>query len=167
MSKYYNYTGRKTRWASCINDFTGNQTAEPSSEFCIVTDLALNPAQAATTVAQEYTIKNVELQFDVESSDGDDIESVKVFVMFVPQGMTVDKKYFKYHPEYILAYKYYGSCTGVLNGGIRNPLTVKSRLARKLNTGDKIVLIMQGQNNKSAQVAIALSGIVKWNAKAN
>lgn len=167
MSRYYPYSGKKTRWASCINDFTGSETAAASSEFCIPTDLALNPIQAATSVSQEYTIKNVEVQFEVESSDGENIENVKLFVMFVPQGMTVDKDYFKFHPEYILAYKYYGSCTGALNSGTRNPLSVKSRLARKLNTGDKIVLILQGNNTKNAQVALTLSGIVKWNAKAN
>ena len=44
----------------------------------------------------------------------------------------------------------------------RNPLKIKTRLARRLQTGDKIILLVTGSNSSNATKTISFSGIIRW-----
>lgn len=172
------YRRRSGRWASNISEFIEeNITAPSSSQFFGTTDLVLNPVQSNTTTSQIYTIKNIEASFELETSSPQDayqIESLAYYIMFVPQGMNVGDDYNLQHPEYIMAYKFYGSPTPDVdntsnpgNFSYKIPLRVKTRLSRKLQTGDKVVLYIKGLNQRSQSIILHINGLVRWWTKAN
>lgn len=96
--------------------------------------------------------------------------------MYLPQGMTAGNDYHIQHPEYIMAYKYLGSPTQAAQSSAQasvenqqyQPTRIRSRLSRKLNTGDSIILYIKGYNQSSSTAYnYSLSGIVRWFTKAN
>ena len=174
MAKYRRrrYRRKTGRWAPNIVKVS-NQLLAPFGEFGLSEDLAINPIQSNTGVSQTYTTKNFEITFTIESGElGGILESITVYVMYVPQGMNVGSDYYAQHPEYIMAYKYLGSPGNVSNnnydaGQKYQPYKIKSRLSRKLQTGDKVILFVQGSNPGNNTVAFCLDGIVRWWSKAN
>lgn len=137
--------------------------------------LATNPTQTTLGVSQIYTVKNFDINFTIESANSLDaanvLEAITAYIMFVPQGMNVSDTYNIDHPEYILNYKYLGSPPGTSAGGAEiqqfQPTRLRTRLARKLQTGDSIILFIKGTNSSSSQVNVFLSGLIRWWTKAN
>ena len=164
---------RKGRWSSNLQYIPNSSIIFPASQESIYTlDLCSNPTQDSTRVSQQYTVKNVKFSFQVETTleaGFTGIESLIGYIMFVPQGMTVTVDYPKYHPEYIMGMRFWGSpeYENVSIGGIRNPLSITSRLARRLQTGDKIMFILYGRNTGSSQQQVNINGVLRWNTKAN
>lgn len=146
----------------------GNSAAG-NSTFYAHDDLCLNPVQDPNTVSQAYTVKNIECSFNIETSAAQNIENIVCYIMYVPQGMPVAiADYAEQHPEYIMAMRYIGSPEAISsNNGVRNPLKVKTRLARRLQTGDRVVLYITGANAGSSSATINIHGIVRWWTKAN
>lgn len=90
--------------------------------------------------------------------------------MYVPQGMSVTVDYPQQHPEYIMAYRFIGSPENestAAASGVRNPLRIRSRLARKLQTGDSIIFLLVGVNTGTANLDVDIHGLVRWWTKAN
>lgn len=175
--RYRRYRRKSTKWASNITEFIENTfTANPQSQFFGSSTLVVNPAQSNTGASQIFTVKNIEASFEMETagpSSGALIESLAYYIMFVPQGMTITEDYNLLHPEYVMAYKFYGSpqadATGTTNNAefnFRVPLRVKTRLSRKLNTGDRIILFIKGLN-QSTSTTLHVNGLVRWWTKAN
>lgn len=160
---------RSGRWAANIQEVNGSLTAG-SGIFSQAETILTNPAQSPTLVTQVYTIKNVEVTFnlDIESSSGfSSIEAVTAYIMYVPQGMTVTGTYNLDHPEYIMTYKYLGSPTPDSNGQQYQPYKIRTRLARKLQSGDNVILFIKGTNQSDGNLNLRLSGLVRWWTKAN
>lgn len=180
MAKYRRrrYFKRKSgRWAPNIVKISNTNTALPG-EFYNIEDLAENPVQVNSGVSQTFTVKNIEINFTLEGSVGGDtsyIESVTAYVMFVPQGMTITSSYYAQHPEYIMTYKYLGSPTieytpgsaGVPQTQNYQPFRIKTRMSRKLQSGDRIILYIQGSNDNTTSSTYKIDGIVRWWSKAN
>ena len=176
--RYRKYTRRgRGRWSANIKTLTKQTIQATTGSFFGITDLCLNPIQSDTTVSQQYTVKNIEISFEIEGPQNNigntsGVEGLTSYIMFVPQGMTVTETYPNTHPEYIMAYRFLGSpnlelssSSGLsLNPG-RNPLRVKTRMARRLQTGDKIILLVVGQS--SVELNLEFNGIVRWWTKAN
>lgn len=181
------YRRKSGRWAPNIVKIS-NQYTVGSGEWFATETLAENPVQANTGVSQTFTAKNFEITFTLEVPEllnsynefSNDIEAVTAFIMFVPQGMQVTSSYYAEHPEYILNYKYLGSPGGrdvaaVAAGNLPaygnqqyQPYKIRSRLSRKLQTGDRIILYLQGSNeNDSLNRIVSISGIIRWWSKAN
>lgn len=174
---------RRARWAPSLQEigFTINPT---SQNFFEATTLMQNPAGNSNLVSQVYTVKNIEITFNIDLENvgavttPNDIESLCAYVMYVPQGMTITEFYNVQHPEYIMAYKYIGSPTNeqasttttsvTQTGQQYQPIRVKTRLSRKLQTGDGVILFVKGihQNYPTAAI-LRVSGIVRWWTKAN
>lgn len=176
IKKYYR---RKGRWSANIKTLTSQAIQAGIGTFFGVTDLCTNPVQTDNSVSQQYTVKNVEVSFEIDFPNGQasalagiNIEALVTYIMFVPQGMTVTETYPNTHPEYIMAYKFYGSpnyeftANDIVNPG-RNAVRVKTRLSRRLQTGDKIILLIVGNNNGNNSVNLDYNGIVRWWTKAN
>jgi hypothetical protein len=95
--------------------------------------------------------------------------------MFVPQGMNISEDYNLQHPEYILNYKYLGSPTATFSnqstGDVETqqyqPHRLRTRLSRKLQTGDSIILFIKGLNTSTSAQQVNLSGLIRWWTKAN
>lgn len=168
ITKYY----KKTRWASNIKEFNVEQiTAAASSTFFAETTLLTNPIQDPNTISQQYTAKNIEATFEFEKDDNSDshlVECITAYIMYVPQGMNITVDYNIQHPEYIMTYKFIGSPqTDAYNISKAYPTRVRTRLSRRLNTGDKIILFIKGKNEKTNPITIKVNGLVRWWTKAN
>lgn len=169
-TRYRKYSRRsRNKWSPNIAHTIGEiVNAQPASTFFNSYVLSFNPVQTNTTVPQIFTVKNIEFNGTFESSSAaGTIEGLCAFIMFVPQGMNITASYDTEHPEYIMAMKFFGSPS---QDSVQQyqPLRIKSRLARKLNTGDSIILYLKGHNvSTSTTVNLEYSGITRWWTKAN
>lgn len=168
-TRYRKYSRRnRAKWSSNIVHHTGEIINAPaSSTFFNTLVLSFNPIQQNTSVPQVFTVKNVEFtgQFEISTGSGV-IEGLCAFIMFVPQGMNITSSYDTDHPEYIMAMRFFGS-PSLDNETKFAPIKIKSRLSRKLNTGDSVVLYLKGYNTGSSSASIEYSGITRWWTKAN
>lgn len=174
------YRRRGNRWAPNIVKISNRNTAT-SGEFYNLEVLAANPTQENTGVSQTFTVKNFEITFTIEpyaATSYEVLESITAYIMYVPQGMNITSFYYVEHPEYIMAYKYLGSPQGTMaytSGSTTTvseaqqfqPIRIKTRLSRKLQTGDRIILYIQGSNQQSNSTQYNIDGIVRWWSKAN
>ena len=167
--RYYKHRGR---WCSNIQEIPQTQYTVANSPFGDSITLVTNPIQATTGVSQIYTVKNIEVsmvaEIDEDDASPNDFEDLTYYIMYVPQGMNLTTDYNIEHPEYIMAYKYLGSPT--LDGNQQyQPVKIKTRLARKLNTGDQIILFFKGRCNAGmgSNRIFRLGGLVRWWTKAN
>lgn len=169
------YKRKSARWAPNIAKIRDSISATPN-EFGANSTLAFNPAQSTGSVSQTYTAKNFDITFTIEAGSANAssfIEGVTIYIMYVPQGMTVGNDYYQLHPEYILNYKYIGS-PATQQGGVSSgesqqyqPIRVRTRMARKLQTGDQIILYVNGTNTSDSSQTLYIDGLVRWWTKAN
>lgn len=167
--RYRNYNRRRhAKWSPNIQELNTTQIQAPAnSTFYYSFTLAFNPTQVNTAVSQVYTVKNVETSFMVDSGSNAYIEDMTAYIMYVPQGMQVTETYNQQHPEYILNYKFLG---GPTNDDQQNyqPFKIRSRLSRKLQSGDSIILFLKGNNtNATVTSTVSFHGLVRWWTKAN
>lgn len=173
----YRIKRRRGRWSSNISTVnSGVITAPANVTFFSNTTLAENPIQSNATVSQQYTVKNVELSYEIEinyNNNSSAVEALTAYIVYVPQGMTVTETYPNNHPEYIMAYRFLGSPNietpdgaNYVNPG-RLPSKIKTRMARRLQTGDSISLLIVGINNGDTAQTLQFTGILRWWTKAN
>ena len=168
------YYRKKGRWSANIKSIVNNTiTATPGSFYADLT-LCENPVQLDSTVSQQYTCKNVELSYEIETASNIAlIESLTAYIMFVPQGFLITETLPNTHPEWIMAYRFLGSPNSEIaannysqNPG-RLPTKIKTRLSRRLQTGDKIILIITGSNEATQDITLNINGLLRWWTKAN
>lgn len=188
LRRYRRYYRKSGRWAANIEEINASITAT-SGIFSSAETLVTNLSQENTRTSQTFTIKNVEITFTIEDetrgelqsiSAGRYLEGITIYIMYVPQGMNVTSQYNIQHPEYIMAYKYVGSPLNEIANQVTSttpeisvgqtyqPTRIKTRLARKLQTGDNIILFIKGinQNNNASQL-LRINGVIRWWSKAN
>lgn len=164
--KYYK---KKGRWSANIKNLSDVINPSPGINFGTI-QLTTNPIQSDTRVSQQYTVKNVELSVfgDFDANIRSDVEELEHYIMYVPQGMNITTSYNLEHPEYIMAYYYQGNPQSDGDApGFK--LKIKSRLARRLQTGDSIIYFYKYNNTNSASLGneFRISGLVRWWTKAN
>lgn len=180
--RYYRRYRRRHRWSTRLTNFTGSQLAAAGADFVVYQNLAQNPVQDNDTISQLYTVKNIHCTIELQANAMNIIENLQAYVMFIPQGYAntgvpgayADIPYA--HPEWIMAHRYYGSPTLEYTNNNQAdshtpgfpPLRLFTRLARKLDTGDRVVVIILGHNSSTINSAtLDYSGLVKFNTKAN
>lgn len=178
MAKYYYkkryYRKRKGIWSTRISNITGSQLVSSNSDAIIYYNLCQNPSQTDSTVSNKYTVKNVNLQLElsVDSGSQGDLENFQAYIVYIPQGYIPTGVPSAYgtlpfdHPEWIMTHRFIGQAQGDVNN-YYPPLKITSRLARKLDTGDRVVLIILGHNQGGSSTTIQYRGLVKYNTKAN
>lgn len=175
--RYRKYSRRSTgKWAPNITKIRDSISCS-TGEWSDNTVLTSNPVQLQTTVSQTYTVKNFEITFTIEAGSANSVntlEGITAYVMFVPQGMNVTNDYYLQHPEYILNYKYLGSPstrqgseTTYVETQQFQPFRLRTRLSRKLQTGDSIILYFNGVNTSTDNQTLYVDGLVRWWTKAN
>lgn len=180
MAKNYKrrrYYKRRGRWSANIKTIANNTINIPSNQsFFGSQDLCSNPVQTDSTVSQQYTVKNIELTFELEMQNvavAANVECLIGYIMYVPQGYIITETVPGSHPEWIMAYKFIGSPSiddTVNTAPIQNPrlpVKIKTRMARRLQTGDKIVFLITGTNNSSSSSTLNVNGLIRWWTKAN
>lgn len=160
------------RWSSNIrsinNKFQKNSLYK-DNDYNDTILLCANPVQSINTVSQQYTVKNIELQYWLETTGTlqNICDDFCVYIMYVPQGMNVTSSYDTEHPEYIMAYKYLGNINEDVDTG-RSALYIKTRLSRRLQTGDSIILFIKyGCKTNTTNYEYLIKGKVRWWTKAN
>lgn len=167
--KYYK---SRTKWAANIQELNNTAITATPGNWSATTTLATNPSQNTLGVSQIYTCKNFTVDFTIESDNHWNLEAITAYIMFVPQNMNVSENYNLDHPEYIMNYKYLGSPTGTgtsTSAEVQQyqPLRIRSRLSRRLNTGDSVILFLKGYSQSTSNLNLNLSGIIRWWTKAN
>ena len=171
MAKTYKrrrYYRSKGRWSANIKNIDDSQTITgTTTTIGNSVDLCLNPIQDSLSVSQTYTVKNIELSTFMETDNNNLIENIEHYIMYVPQGMNLTTDYNYEHPEYIMAYYYQGN-PAVDGESIGYRLKLKSRMARKLQTGDRIIYFWKANKEAgSTNVYVKIRGLVRWWTKAN
>lgn len=180
MARYYRRYRKYSRrhgkhWSTRLVNFSGAQSAAPQANYVVYQNLAQNPAQDVDTVSQLFTVKNINCQVELEGEI--QIENLQAYIMYVPQGYVPTGAPSAYealpydHPEWIMVHRFYGS-PSVEGASITPgfpPLRLSSRLSRKLDTGDRVILLILGTNTNSGTGSKELyyRGLVKFNTKAN
>lgn len=164
-----------SRWAANIQELSNSiVNIQPNGKWFRDYTLAFNPTQTNTSVSQVFTVKNFEINFNIDIATDQqnvlaNIEDICAYIMFVPQGMTVTADYNIQHPEYVMAYKFLGSPSNDYLGQQYQPFRIRTRLSRKLQSGDQIKLFLIG-NNTSTTLTISgleIHGVYRWWTKAN
>lgn len=169
------YRRTRSRWSSNIQDVSTSINVTTAGVFSGTATLVTNPVQTSLSTSSIYTIKNIEATIQLSCGSLEEIGSfnnMQYYIMYVPEGMAIDENYNIKHPEYILNYRYIGepeNTLGSSGGAGRNLIRIRTRLARKLNTGDQIVLFVKGTSVYSSQSSknLYISGLVRWWTKAN
>lgn len=162
---------RGTKWSANLQEIsTTTVVSNPSTTFFQSFVLSFNPTQVNTAVSQVFTVKNLEVSFYIDTTDTDGlgfIEDVAAYIMFVPQGMSISSNYNLQHPEYVMAYKYLGGPSPDAQQNYQ-PVKVRTRLSRKLQSGDNVILFVKGNNtDTNQQHTFQIHGLVRWWTKAN
>lgn len=175
--RYRRYRRSKSKWCSNIQEVDSEVYAAASGINYGSITLVSNPVQLQTAVSQIYTVKNVECSFTFSSAGNTPVyslEDLAVYIMYVPQGMNITTDYNTQHPEYIMAYKYigsptveYGTSTAFQGSQNYQPVKIKTRLSRKLNTGDQVILFWKLRNQYNDTLNYELGGLIRWWTKAN
>lgn len=173
--RYRRYRRRAGKWSANLQEINTTSVLAPAnSTFYQTFILSFNPTQINTSVSQVFTVKNIEVSFYIDTeSNVNDLEDIAAYIMFVPQGMTITENYNLQHPEYIMSYKFLGSPStdGLSTTGFGQqyqPTRVRTRLSRKLQSGDNVVLFIKGNNiNTSTSASFTFHGLVRWWTKAN
>ena len=170
MGKKYRrrYYRKKGKWSSNIKSISARLSGSVGSDFNIYEDLCVNPEQNNQTVSQIFTVKNITVSFDIEEDENKTmwLNNLTCYIMFIPQGYYPGYDTPFKHPEWIMAMKYFGNPAREDNY-IRSPMSIKTRLSRKLNTGDKIIFLITGIGNSYDNSDLAVHGVVRWWTKAN
>lgn len=166
--RYRRFYKRKGKWSTRLTNINVTQQVNGGIQFFVFRTLATNPVQDDNTVSQRFTVKNVQCQIEIQQTGGEQagINFCQQYILFIPQGyqLTADTPY--EHPEWIMAHRYLGS--PVENDTPYFPAQrFTTRLARKLDTGDRVVYLFSGTNTSQSQSTINVNGVVKLNTKAN
>lgn len=169
--RYRRYSRRnRGRWSSNIRLINETPTAgAPPGTFFLDITLATNPSPLPTTITQINTVKNVEFTYKTEIPElqgSNLIEQLTGYIMYRPEGVVVTETLPITHPEWIMAYQYLGS-PDVDNTNQYAPKRIKTRLSRRLNSGDSIIFLLTGRNDANQNIPININGLVRWWTKAN
>lgn len=177
--KYYRRS--RGRWAANIKNVNKQasltfSTAEMAAGGTLwMSDLlAENPAQADNSVSQIYTVKNFDFSFYIENDTAYNsvLDNFSCYIVYIPQGFELTNDVIRTHPEWIMAMRYIGQSKQDSQEQQYLPFRIKTRMARKLNTGDQIHFLVVGTRDPatySSAVTIKLDvkGLVRWWTKAN
>lgn len=174
------YKRRTARWSPNLDQIVDSFAVTNTGQFGYPTTLAVNPtATTSTTISQIFTVKNVEASFVFEANElANTLEALAFYIMYIPEGFNYQISNLpQLHPEWIMNYKFIGSPTyeqpveGQQPAPSQQyqPVKIKTRMARKLNSGDRIILFAQGyrQGTTTTSINITMTGLVRWWTKAN
>lgn len=137
--RYYKKVYPRKRWAS--NIYTTNTLVTLSSGSKEAYDsylLCANSSQNATPTPVMIKFGRLKLKGDVRTDLASDNNYVSgtMYVVFCPQGMTVNPALIENHPEYIIGWTQISLDSG-------NTFSFTSSLKRNLNSGDSISILFR------------------------
>lgn len=155
MPRRYYYSRRykvtpKKKWASNFDRILHTATAGTPSGI----ELALNPAQE-TAIPRTIKVKNfkVSLWFETENAQAAvAINMIEVYIFYQPQGYGLTNNSINEHPEWVLCHKMIGRPD--FQAEVTKPYQMSSKLARNLQSGDRIQLVIVPMGTVGTQVIV-------------
>lgn len=145
--RYYGGSRRKARkWSPSLVRANLALTAAAGVNSFTTLDLCGNSSNVGANVPVSTIIKakNFKTVIDVTSGTGGDaLRNFFLAIMYIPQGFVVTGETPAQHPEWILVWR---SVDVSFNGQQLQNVQISSRLARNLNSGDKIVMFVSVEN---------------------
>ena len=170
--RYRRYRRRKVSYSPNIirigpNSYNIAAQTRDVMSITLIENQAYDPSRSNSII----TVKNPELSIEFES-EYPILEAATAYILYVPEGYTTTIDTPTQHPEWIMAYKFFGSPnierTSETGPQTTKPIQrIKSRLARKLNTGDRIVLLVEASNIGGTTQQLQYQGLCRWWTKAN
>ena len=171
--RYRRYRRKFGKWSANIQRIGPNSYNIPSQtrDIGLVT-LVTNESYSDTRGNNILRVKNVEatIEFEYPMASGMSnsvVQSCTYYLLFVPEGYNVTVDTPIQHPEWIMAYRFTGSPSGENTQSGNNNYSkpsykIKSRLCRNLNTGDRVVLLIEATNISTSTQTIQYQGLVRW-----
>lgn len=137
----------RKKWASCI--LQGSVT---TSNFGVICENSIGTATPTPVIVK---CGNFKVQGDVmfQTTGGGSTRPVNLnfFLIFVPEGITPSDALIGSHPEWIIGWR--NVDVGLIRSTSENPTATSnfsftSRLKRNLNSGDKIVALLQSGDSQ-------------------
>lgn len=175
--RYRRYRRARGKWAANIKRIAGDGVVSANTPFVDYITVAQNPEQEDTAVSQIFRVKNIEIACQVETQKPQ-VENLEYYIMYVPEGYPLpeDRSLPIKHPEWIMAYKFIGNATSssaissssiyLTNENAQVP-RIRTRLTRKLQSGDQIVFVVCGYNKTTDNLNVFYNGLLRWWTKAN
>lgn len=164
--KYY----KKSKWSANIKQIVNEQiNAHGQSSFYGYIPLCTNPAQSDNTVSQQFTVARTQFSFTLDSYlSGTDsrLDSATGYIMFVPQGYQITNDIVYQHPDWILSMRFYGKIVADSESANIRPLSIRTNMKRRLQTGDQLIFLLTGANTYEQNLTIQLNGVIRWWTKA-
>lgn len=111
-------------------------------EFASYQLIAKNSTDTSVPVPSVIKVKNFRVSIDTSaaSQSTSGLSYINAYLMYVPEGITLNTDTIKNHPEWIISWK------GINNlaHNDKDNTVLTSRLSRNLNSGDGIYLIFAG-----------------------
>lgn len=129
------YYGRRKKWTPV---FLTEQSTVPGAAVFAHATLAANQTNQGSTapIATNIKVKNFKVAVDVQSAGNvAGSPSVTFAIVFVPQSYAITANLMVEHPEWVMAWR-------TIDLQTTNTVQVSSRLARNLNSGDKVVFFL-------------------------
>ncbi|AYA60340.1 hypothetical protein [Bovine serum-associated circular virus] len=140
------YTARRqtVKWSPhlLIQPMTMEAT---QGEFASYQLIAKNSSDTSIPVPSVIKVKNFKVSIDTSapSDFSQGMKYLNAYLMYVPEGITLNTDTAKNHPEWIIAWRGINDT----NQSDRDNYVLSSRLARNLNSGDAIYLLFAGYTN--------------------
>lgn len=160
MARYYKY--RRTyfkkvyprkRWASCMKTGLLDITIQPGNLVgTSVADLCKNSSDGSNPNPVIVKFGRFKMKGDLRYSAGAAraVSTCMVYIMYVPEGVTLNLNFITAHPEYLLGW----TCLSLESGG---SFSLSSSLKRNLNTGDRIQAYFYADTLIAPQEAITFA----------
>lgn len=129
----------RKRWATNITNSAVGVTINSGSNFGEMTsNICINSGQSIIPTPVILKFGRVKIKGDVRTAldNANNFVTGRMFVCFVPQGLTLNLDLINDHPEYII-----GWTTISLDSG--NTFSFSSALKRNLNSGDSIKILFR------------------------
>lgn len=154
---------RGKKWSPVLVPLSGSgQVPNNTTEYTFFNhDICINSTNSnQAPTATVIKCGNVKASFDMWKS-ANFIGLAEVYIMFKPQGMTVDASYCVAHPEYIMCWRTFD----VINDN--QSVTIQSRLKRNLNSGDSIIVFIRYRSSVAAAGTLYITGLASYVCCAN
>lgn len=161
----------RKHWAPCINKLQNSiQLANTAGDFYFFSVLATNPQQATNNISRPIVVKNCEFTYKIDCTNAARVNDVQIYMMYVPEGHQITDNLPYQHPEWILAYSFQGAPDGPgPDYSVSSPKKIRTRLARRLQTGDNVILLVNGFSNhtESNPITLSIKGLARYWTHAN
>lgn len=155
MPRRYYYSRRykvapKKKWASNFLRFQSTVTVPAP----VAVNLAINPTQE-NAVPRTIKAKNFKVSLWFEGANQEavsNINLIEAYVVYKPQGYIISTETIAEHPEWVLVHKMIGRPD--YQAEVTKPYVLSSRLARNLQSGDSIQLVINALGTPRTEVIV-------------